>query len=588
MNGPILGPMSVTLTPRVDGGRSVTYATPRPSWRRQPVEPHALAQASEASLMLSAIGDAVYRIDTEGRIVYANGACEALLGWSVDELIGRHAHELLHHTHSDGHPYRREECPVHALHTPQIYRATNETYWRRDGTSFPADCTRTLIHVGDEVLGAVCAIADVSKSRQLVDRLGAQAVQQAAVANLGRRAVAEGTSQELMDDAVRAVADVLGVELTMVLECREDEHDLLLRSGVGWRGGVVGSATVSMGPETQAGYTLVADEPVLAVDLRTESRFRPGPLLREHGASSGISVVIAGDDRPFGVLTAHSRRQRAFEAHDLAFMQSIANVLAAAISRDRADRLQAALEHGRRLESLGELAGGIAHDFANLLSVIRNYTDFVIKDRDDQDAFRTDLDEIREAADRGQELTDQLLLFARRDEARVELIDVRTVVEETARMLSRTLCREVELRLELGEEPLPAQVDRAELQRSIVNLVLNARDAMAGRGTCTVAAAAVTLRQDLAKGSGAIPAGRYVRLSVSDTGGGMSEEARVRAFEPFFSTKGTAGTGLGLAIVYGVAARAGGHATLDSHEGSGTEVAIYLPLAARSPGSGSV
>jgi len=167
-------------------------------------------------------------------------------------------------------------------------------------------------------------------------RLRELARQQVAVAELGRLALGTHDLQNLMDGAAASLADVLGVEYAEVLELLPGGDELLLRAGVGWRDGLVGRATVGAGRDSQAGYTLHSEAPVVVDDLRSEERFAGPALLREHGVVSGVSVVV-GRKRPFGVLGAHSEERRAFTGDDVNFLSAVANVLAAAIERERAE-----------------------------------------------------------------------------------------------------------------------------------------------------------------------------------------------------------------------------------------------------------
>ena len=255
--------------------------------------------------------------------------------------------------------------------------------------------------------------------------------------------------------------------------------------------------------------------------------------------------------------------------------------------RDVTDRLAEAAERAvldeqlhqsQRLESLGALAGGIAHDFKNLLSVIVWTTDMVIQ-HPAAAALVDDLDEIRSAASRGVELAQQLLTFARRDDALPEPIDVGVQLVALAELLRRTLGTQVELDLRL-EPHLPAvRLNQSRFDQAVVNLAVNARDAMTAGGRLVVEACV----EQVARADGGLAAGSYVVVAVSDTGEGMSSEVAGRAMEPFFTTKGAGrGTGLGLAIVHGIVAGAGGAVRIESTPEEGTAVRLYLPASTES------
>jgi PAS domain S-box-containing protein len=255
------------------------------------------------------------------------------------------------------------------------------------------------------------------------------------------------------------------------------------------------------------------------------------------------------------------------------------------------ERLRNRHLQSQRLESLGELAGGIAHDFNNLLAVIINYAAFVADDLaaaaraeigERFEATREDVEQIRLAAEQAANLTGQLLAFARRDKVKPEVVDVNEVVAHIEQLLSRTLGEHVELVSALGAELWPVLIDPGQLEQILVNLAVNARDAMSHGGVLRVDTANIEVDEDYAASRTELRSGCYVRLQVSDTGEGMSREAVQRAFDPFFSTKPQGkGTGLGLATVYGIVQRAGGRAQIYSELGVGTTFTALLPATGR-------
>jgi hypothetical protein len=184
------------------------------------------------------------------------------------------------------------------------------------------------------------AEANALELRRSEQEIRAHAYQQQAVAELGQRALASADLQSFMQDTVESVAEVLEVEYSKVLELLPGGEGLLLRAGVGWEEGLVDRATVGSGSDSQAGYTLLSEEPVIVEDLRSEGRFGGPPLLHEHGVVSGMSVIISLGGQPFGVLGAHTRERREFTDDDVNFLRAVANVLAAAIERERAEERQ--------------------------------------------------------------------------------------------------------------------------------------------------------------------------------------------------------------------------------------------------------
>jgi PAS domain S-box-containing protein len=252
--------------------------------------------------------------------------------------------------------------------------------------------------------------------------------------------------------------------------------------------------------------------------------------------------------------------------------------------------LQGQLQQAQRLENLGQLAGGIAHDFNNLLAVIINYTTFVSEELDDEnesewarhrETARADVEQIKLAAERAARLTHQLLAFARREVVRPQVIDLDQVISAIEEMLRRTIGEHVELVFSPAGDVWPVLADPGQLEQVLVNLAINARDAMPGGGTLTIETSNITVDDDFIAGGSEARPGRNVQLRVSDSGTGMPADVIEHAFEPFFTTKPEgAGTGLGLATVYGIITQAEGAIQIYSEPGAGTTFNITLPVTA--------
>jgi PAS domain S-box-containing protein len=327
--------------------------------------------------------------------------------------------------------------------------------------------------------------------------------------------------------------------------------------------------------------------------------------LRERHVAFRIRYLEDPVNRPMGVggqqLMAQRKDGSRFPADiSLSSLETDEGLLVAAAIRDSTERLAAQAEHDRlkaeaeaerlarrlqqtqRLESLGQLAGGVAHDFNNLLAVIVNYAAFVAEevgsaaevDPDRWSPVARDVEQIQRAADRGITLTHQLLAFGRREVARPRLISLNQVINDVHRMLGRSLGEHVELRSRLSDDLWPVKADPAQFEQVLVNLAVNARDAMPGGGSITFSTDNVTIADPTAN----LPPGRYVRVRVADTGAGMPPDVVARAFEPFFTTKPKGeGTGLGLATVYGIVTESGGEVQISSEPGQGTCFIVLLP-----------
>ena len=248
--------------------------------------------------------------------------------------------------------------------------------------------------------------------------------------------------------------------------------------------------------------------------------------------------------------------------------------------------LEVQLQQAQKMDALGQLAGGVAHDFNNLLTAIRGHAELLLEAVPEPEQ-RPHVEEIVKAATRAASLTKQLLAFSRRQVRATVVLDVNALVEDMAAMLRRMIREDIDLTTQLAADQLWVQADRGQLEQVVMNLVVNARDAIRGGGTIRIETAIVDLDEIGSPHRFAVKAGTYVMLAVSDTGCGMTEETKTRLFEPFFTTKAPGeGSGLGLATVYGIVAQNGGSIWVDSEPEHGATFKVYLPRY-ESPGAGA-
>ncbi len=412
-----------------------------------------------------------------------------------------------------------------------------------------------------------------------------------AVAELGQRALAGVDTSVLIEQVVSMIAGILDVEYSEIWEWLPGKETLLLRGGTGWREELVGHVMIHTIADPYIQYTLKSMEPVFVEDLQSETRFSGSPLLREHGVISGLRLVMYGTHGPFGIMGAHSTRRRRFTSGDRHFLQAVANILTQAIERKQAEQalqeskhhlevalaqLKATQHHvlqQERLRALGQMAGGVAHDFNNALLPVIGYSDLLLTRPEvlnNAEQTKRYLQLIYTGAKDAANVVSRLREFYRqREEDEVfQPVDLSQLVEQ-ALMLTQPKWKEqaqasgLHIQVQTGLQPnLLIAGNAAALREVLTNLIFNAVDAMPDGGTLTL-----STRLE----------GDQVVLEVQDTGMGMTEEVRQRCLEPFFTTKGELGTGLGLAMVYGIIKRHEGIIDIQSQVGKGTTFIIHLP-----------
>jgi two-component system, cell cycle sensor histidine kinase and response regulator CckA len=251
---------------------------------------------------------------------------------------------------------------------------------------------------------------------------------------------------------------------------------------------------------------------------------------------------------------------------------------AARLRRER-NRLEEQFRQAQKMEAVGRLAGGVAHDFNNLLTVITGYSDLLLSGRDLPDAQRTALQEIRRSAERGGALTNQLLAFSRRQPLQTRIVHLNELVVQIERLLRRLIGEDIELVTIPAATPDMVSADPGRLEQVLMNLAVNARDAMPSGGKLIIETGNTRYPEAILAKQLGVEAGRFVTISITDTGTGMDAETKSHLFEPFFTTKSAArGTGLGLATAYGIIHQSGGSISFSSELGAGTTALIYLPM----------
>lgn len=510
------------------------------------------------------------------RFFFVSSRAEMILGYPVEQWLTepRFWEARLH-------PADRENVLM------EFRKLVSEGKDRRfDHRMIAADGRAVWIHTGMSLSGVTDSGAfihgismDITPLKQVEAATRAREAQQGAVASLGQRAL-EGTDiATLMNQAVALVARCLEVEYSKILELLPDGKRLLLRAGVGWEEDSVGRATVDTRPDSQAGYTLLSKTPVITEDLRTEKRFTGAALLDEHQVISGMTVLIQGRDRPFGVLGAHTTKRRVFNEEDLHFLQAVANVLTNAIERKQIEETlrqkTTEAEEANRLKS--ELVSIVSHELRTPLNAIIGYSSLLKDPRFQEDPAK--LDEMRERiyensrtlVDLINRILDVSKIEAERREITLELEPVS--ISETVRQAFenlKTMGEEKGLTLDfIDDRAAPTiQSDPTKLKQIFTNLLSNAIK-FTEQGSVT---ARVRHR----------PEEKRVCVEIKDTGIGISEEDLPHLFEPYYHIVAAEaapqkGTGLGLSIVKKLVEALGGTVDVASQVGIGSIFTVRLP-----------
>jgi signal transduction histidine kinase/HAMP domain-containing protein len=508
-----------------------------------------------------------------------------------------------------------------------------------------------------------------------------RALQQTVVAALGQFALSSRDLDALLNQAVMLVAQTLELEYCQILELLPDQHKMILRAGVGWKDGCVGTATVDANSESQEGYTLATGEPVVVTDLRTEARFKPSPFLQDHSVVSGVTVVVSTRHAPHAILGAHTTRLRNFTGDEVHFLLAVATALAQTIERSRAEaklqelaaftqlnpnpamelasdgtvtyfnaaaltlalsvhqehpravlppnvadilqnclatrrsstdlqtrfedrtfawsfhpvaagravhcyveditarlNLENQLRQSQKMESVGQLAAGVAHDFNNMLTIIQGYAGILMAKPGLAPELFDPIQSVYFAAERAATLTRQLLMFSRKNVMQSKPLDLRVVVANMSKMLQRILGEPITLEFHPPPELPLVHGDDGMMEQVLMNLSVNARDAMPKGGTLTISLSPRSLDEDYLQTQPQARAGNFVCLRVTDNGCGMDGTTLTHIFEPFFTTKEVGkGTGLGLATVYGIVKQHGGWVEVTSEVGTGSTFSVLFP-----------
>ncbi|HTE19107.1 MAG TPA: PAS domain S-box protein, partial [Armatimonadota bacterium] len=527
----------------------------------------------------AAIG--IAQVDLSGYPITANRALQQMLGYTEDELRSLTFPEFTHPDDVAADWSLFQELIHGKRETYQI----EKRYYRKDGGLLWGHLTASLVRDAEgNPQHVISMVKDITERKRAEDR-------NAAFQALGQLLNA-ATTPEQAAHVVLGIADgLVGWDACWL--------ELVIPGSRGGRGSrtvvlmdLVDGQRVDVPdphPEGPAPFAVRALEEGPLLILRPRDDL-PEPDPDEdipfgdttRPSASIMCVPILSGDRGIGALSIQSYRFDAYSDEDLRMLQALADYCAGALERTQADAerrdLQQQLIQAQKMEAVGRLAGGVAHDFNNMLGVINGYTDLLQPLAEPGTPLRQGLGEIHKAGLRAADLTRQLLAFSRKQLLAPRVLDLNEVIRGTEGMLRRLIGSAITVSVELDPSLGQVKADPSQLDQILMNLTVNARHAMPDSGRLSIRTRNVDLDEAYSRRYPDVTPGRYVMLLVSDTGCGMPPEVLARIWEPFFTTKGVGeGTGLGLATIYGIVKQSGGHVEVESEPGVGSTFRVYLP-----------
>lgn len=489
----------------------------------------------DLDVTLNSIGDAVITTDTKGVVTRMNPVAEKLTGWSYEEAKGQSIEKIF--VVFDESTRQTVINPIDAiLHTGKpVFLGNHAILKARDGTEYHIADSAAPIRAGTEgMLGMVLVFNDVSEQYKLRE-----------AANESRRNL-----QAIMDNSP-AVIYAKNIDGRYIFINKQWE-DLFVKD----KEGVIGKTDYEIFPKEFADGFTKNDSAVLSSgrELKVEE-IAP----HEDGLHTYVTVkfpLFDDDNKPYALC---------------------------GISTDITEqKIQAEqLKRSQKMDALGKLTGGIAHDYNNMLGVILGYSELLANKLAGEPALTKYTEQIHHAAERGSDLTKRLLAFTRHKSTQTEVLDINVLLQYQKDMLQKLLTPRVEMIYKLVDKVWPICVDEHELEDAIINLSINAMHAMDGEGRLTFQTQNISLNEMEAKFQH-LPTGDYVLLSLGDTGSGMDDVTKEKMFDPFYTTKGEKGSGLGLSQVYGFVQRSNGAINVYSELGSGTRLNLYFPRESQS------
>ena len=530
------------------------------------------------------IGQAIVSLD--GRFQRVNAELCRITGYTSDELTRMTFAGITHADDLAPSLHETRRLLAGEIESFQI----DKRYLRKDGTAVWARTWACLIKDADgKPLYTLPMVEDLTARKRAEEDLRERTEELLALNVLSRAVSASLSMDTVVAAALREMLRAAHTDLAFLF-LRKGERLVLA--------GVAPEADVSrLGalPEHRVGACICglaveSGQPLYSRDIFADPRCT-WEECRQAGLRSFAALPLSSGDEITGVIGLASIAERDYQVQSR-FLETLASTVSVSLrnarlyaetrrAEEEKDRLQAQLLHAQKMEAIGRLAGGVAHDFNNLLTAILGYAELATMGLPEGGRAAQCLSGIREVVRQSQALTQQILAFSRRQMLKMAVVDLNAELLSAGKMLRRLIGEDVEIETVLQPDLGHVRADSSQLQQILVNLAVNARDAMAEGGRLTIKTADVSLSEEALLGTPEVRPGAYVRLTVADSGGGMDAATLSRIFEPFFTTKELGrGTGLGLATVYGIVKQPGGHIDVESTPGVGTVFQIYLPRVA--------
>jgi PAS domain S-box-containing protein len=533
------------------------------------MNPAARLHASTFQALFETAPDAMIVCDAAGIILIANPQAERLFGYARGQMNGRAVETLIPEQARGRHHHHRARYVAQPRVRP-MGTGQELVGLRADASTFPVEIALSPIETPDGPF-FVASIRDISETQRARQAL-ARARYDAIVADIGRLLLESANADAAFESIPELVAQELGVEAAAIVFTQPQGGNVRVRAAIGLGRELQHCLPALLTPENFAATARSAETAVIRFRRGEADEASASPLAGT-GFADFVAAPLFDRARPMGALVAAAREAGCFDIDKVHFLRSVAILLAATMQRSRTEEQ---LAHAQRLDAVGQLTGGVAHDFNNMLTVISGNLQLLEIELADRPASREIVGAALRAVGRGSGLTRKLLAFAGRQRLNPQSIDPGKLLSELGPILGRTLGETINVEVERPAALPNVFVDPGELDTAILNLALNARDAMPRGGSLHL-----SLREQAignAESTIDLAPGSYVVISVRDTGMGMAPEVLARAFEPFFTTKEIGrGSGLGLSMVYGFVKQSGGHLIVESRLGYGTRIDLYLP-----------